>query len=405
VEDNIKIKNGRLNLLTKYEPNTKKHFPHLDSSGDPIIDDDCDCIYEKYTTAGVVSREGFLYGYFEVRAKIADASLSSAFWVIGDCHEIDVFETIGSKNKRNSVASCTHYDYRKDGFCKSTQVANDFNPTAEFHVFGAEWDPQLVKVFVDGQLLHTLPRTGALAAGQWPPPNILKNGNCVQHIWFSNEAFSWEGFPNPADLPKVYSIDYVRVWQRASLCKDDAEWYFGSVTTHTCSGWVAMDKSRCDLFSKGYVKDRCPKTCGRCQGANVPTKSPVALKPYKIHRNKGWCNSGNQLENPNIKSYIQCWTECSNQQYLYVEWFKKVCFCQKTCPCMSDTSVNGRVTLVPRNFKLPKNCCRDRKLKFKNNPKKNCEWAESNNKCPRGKYKKKKIRDYWCPKTCGWCTL
>ena len=130
VAENANIVSGSLKLTTRWDPNNSKHFPHLGDDGKPIIDDDCDCQYETYTSSGVISKKGFQHGYFEVRAKVSEAKMSSAFWTIGDCHEIDVFETVG--NYGDAISSCTHYNYNKNGACRSTTV--DFDPVSPlFH--------------------------------------------------------------------------------------------------------------------------------------------------------------------------------------------------------------------------------------------------------------------------------
>ena len=123
---NIDTKRGSLKLTARWDPDNPQHFPHLDEGGEPVIDDDCDCRYETYTTAGVISKKGFKHGYFEVRAKVSEAKVSSAFWVIGNCHEIDVFETVG--NFDNTITSCSHYDYTKNGACRSTEI--NFDPVS-----------------------------------------------------------------------------------------------------------------------------------------------------------------------------------------------------------------------------------------------------------------------------------
>ena len=70
--NNIQIDdNGILHLSTKFEPNNELYFPHLDEDGNEIIDDDCDCNYEKYTSGALVGKKGFKYGYMEVRAKVS----------------------------------------------------------------------------------------------------------------------------------------------------------------------------------------------------------------------------------------------------------------------------------------------------------------------------------------------
>jgi len=221
--DNARVDdNGILHLTTKYEPNNEKFFPHLDEDDNDIIDDDCDCKYEKYTSAAVVSKYGFKYGYFEVRAKVAPVSMSSAFWAIGECFEIDVFEIVGqpqnddcetndfaSCQNATEMPSCVHKNYNKDGYCKSTDLDNDL--TKDFHVYGADWTHNRIKFYADGKLTHVLKKKTGKKKKQWP---WKKKKDCKMYIWLDNEAFSWQGLPTKESLPADYEIDYVRVWKR-----------------------------------------------------------------------------------------------------------------------------------------------------------------------------------------------
>mmetsp|Transcript_4825 Transcript_4825/g.9560 ORF Transcript_4825/g.9560 Transcript_4825/m.9560 type:complete len:303 (-) Transcript_4825:446-1354(-) len=294
--------------------------------------------------------------------------------------------------------------FRQDGFCKNTKVADDFDPTTQFHVYAVEWDPDFVKIYLNGKILHEMTRIDALARSQWPPASVMKNKNCVQHIWVDNETFAWKGYPVPKNFPRPFTIDYIRVWQRASLCVDDAEWYYQGEKNKTCTGWVAQNKRRCSLFSKGYVTDRCPLTCGLCTSVRTDARTKSPDPPYDVHRNKGYCRSDNELVNTNIILLVDCWNFCSARNYPFADWFQKKCFCQKTCDCMSDTRIENRKTLVPKKFKLPRNCCRNKNMAYEGNKKKNCLWAKRKKYCGKS-YKSKSIKKYWCQLDCGTCKL
>jgi beta-glucanase (GH16 family) len=150
--------------------------------------------------------------------QVAPISMSSAFWAIGKCFEIDVYEIVGKPKKdcevneflqcapTTSMPSCTHSDYNRDGYCKSTDLGQDLS--ADFHVYGADWRRNRIRFYADGVLVHTLRRRKGMKKGQWPKKD------CNMFIWLDNEAFEWSGFPEKADLPSDYEVDYVRVWKR-----------------------------------------------------------------------------------------------------------------------------------------------------------------------------------------------
>ena len=83
---NVRVEDGKLKLQTRWEPDF--HF-----SDEPDADGRK---YENITTAAVISRKQFLYGYMEIKCKAADASITSSFWATGHRSELDVFEFIGS---------------------------------------------------------------------------------------------------------------------------------------------------------------------------------------------------------------------------------------------------------------------------------------------------------------------
>lgn len=107
--DNIKVENGLLKLQVKYEPNF--NFSQKLQNG---------VAFEKYTAAAVISKKQFLYGYMEIRCKVANASVSSSFWTIGKNSELDVFEFFGRLAQRQKVHLekeywCSIHDWGQSG--------------------------------------------------------------------------------------------------------------------------------------------------------------------------------------------------------------------------------------------------------------------------------------------------
>jgi len=201
--ENVRVEKSRLYLTTKWDP---------DYNFSTQIDSDCDCKYEKYTTACVISKNTFHYGYMEIKCKAADASITSSFWATGKDSELDVFEFVGdSKTEDNDrkYPFCVHNwkigGLDVNGWCDEVQV--DWRVADEFHVYGCEWDSTGLKFYADGQLVKDIDKS---EVGEiWCLTNPLK-------IWVDSEAFAWEGFPEPADLPVDYEIEYIRVWEKTN---------------------------------------------------------------------------------------------------------------------------------------------------------------------------------------------
>lgn len=175
----------------------------------------------QYTSARLLTQGLFsqTYGRFEARAKMPyGQGLWPAFWMLGDdidtvswpaCGEIDILETIGTDITDNH----------------GSLHAPSFNPTAiyplpdggsyadGFHVFAAEWEPGVVRFYVDDALYETV--TSAQADG----------GGAVWefdgHPFFLlvNVAVGgqWPGSPdNTTVFPQTLQVDWVRVYEKTA---------------------------------------------------------------------------------------------------------------------------------------------------------------------------------------------
>jgi hypothetical protein len=199
--ENIRIEDGRLKLATRWDPG----YDFVDQ-----LDPDCDCPYETYTTAAVISNSTFLYGYVEVRVKAADASITSSFWATGHNSELDVFEFVGDsawRDRDSTYPFCVH-DWSEAGASWCDEVELDWRVADDFHVYGCEWDESGLKFYADGLLVRDAP--AAEMGSLW----CLDEQMC---IWFDSETFAWEGFPEESDLPVDYEIEYVRTWQHRTF--------------------------------------------------------------------------------------------------------------------------------------------------------------------------------------------
>lgn len=208
---NVRVEDGNLKLMTRWEPG----FDFADEKdkkgtqyGDPIA---------PVTTAAVVSKNRFLYGYMETRSKAINASMTSAFWTLGYQSELDIFEQMGNPKKKgnyqeNHYTSAIH-DWRPDRHETFHTRNKTFENTYEmdsrvadaFHVYGCEWGENYLKFYLDGKLVHEV--TKAEIDPGWVLNNPLE-------IWFDSEIFNWLGYPHEEELPGDFEIDYVRVWQK-----------------------------------------------------------------------------------------------------------------------------------------------------------------------------------------------
>ncbi len=214
VPDEVYLENGCLRLRSRVRDFGSMHY----TSG-------------RVDTKGKLAR---VYGRFEIRARLPGGKgLWPAHWLYPQNRdwpmerlmaeavangnerlipedrpwysEIDIMEFLGHEPK--TVYGTLHY-YTFDGQKKTSSVTwkgtSDY--TKDFHVYALEWEPDAMRWFLDGQLIHTttngIPHT----------PHYLILNTAVGGQWPGNPDAS-------TTFPQFHDIDYVRVYQR--------EGYFG----------------------------------------------------------------------------------------------------------------------------------------------------------------------------------
>ena len=89
---------------------------------------------------------------------------------------------------------------------KSKKIALDFDPSADFHVYGFLWDEKELVWYIDGK-------------------EVFRRGNDrfhrPLHVTFDCEImYSWVGEPKKGDLPQVFSIDWFKYRPLTKNSKD-----------------------------------------------------------------------------------------------------------------------------------------------------------------------------------------
>ncbi|CAA6679659.1 Unannotated [Lentimonas sp. CC4] len=213
VEHNVIQEDGLLKIRSQWEPEFEFYEgkyadgAHNDPYG--VFEDEPLPI----TTAGVITKKRFLYGYMEVRTKAGNSNMTSSFWAIGYESELDIYEQVGNPKIKGDIQGDTwkasihnwsppaQRPTRRFGLKEQL----DHRVADDFHVYAAEWGPTYLKLFLDGKLYY---ETTAEEQGEnWVLNNPLE-------IWFDSEVFKWLGVPHEGELPVDYEIDYLRVWQK-----------------------------------------------------------------------------------------------------------------------------------------------------------------------------------------------
>ena len=164
-----------------------------------------------YTSARIVTKGkfSFKYGKVEVRAKLpSGVGTWPAIWMLGSnidsAHwpasgEIDIMEHLG--RQLNKIYGTLHYPghYGGNANGKTTMISN---ATTQFHVYGLEWSPTVIKISVDGKVYQTVENS----------PEIPFNHN---FFFILNLAMggNFGGPVDPSVTKATMEVDYVRVYQ------------------------------------------------------------------------------------------------------------------------------------------------------------------------------------------------
>jgi beta-glucanase (GH16 family) len=195
--ENARVENGHLILECK-----KERLPLGDNKS------------AEYTSASLTSKTNWLYGRFEIRAKLpAGRGIWPAFWTKGTndarvgwpgCGEIDIMEFVGKIP--GHIYSTLHYPV--DGAPqKDAKGLKTTEPLDQFHIYAMEWFPDRIDFYFDDQNYHTVFTD---KAGKGPENPFRK-----PHYMLVNLALggSWGGPVDNAVLPQQYVIDYIRVYR------------------------------------------------------------------------------------------------------------------------------------------------------------------------------------------------
>lgn len=187
----------------------------------------------EYTSSCMTTRlsQQFLYGRFEIRAKIPVASGSwPAIWLLGNKWEwpqngeIDMLEYYikdgqpsilanvcwGSTERWKAVwdSSVTPFKHFTD---KDPQWAD------KFHIWRMDWDKQFIRLYLDDELLNEIDLSQTQNQGFGSNQNNPFSNKIpgFKHYLLLNLAIgSNGGEPDISQFPLKYYIDYVRVYQK-----------------------------------------------------------------------------------------------------------------------------------------------------------------------------------------------
>ena len=186
----------------------------------------------EYTSSSLTTRlsQQFLYGRFEVRAKIPVASGSwPAIWLLGNKWEwpnngeIDMMEYYIKDGQPSILANACWgsserwkavWDSVVTLFSHFTEKDPDW--ADKFHIWRMDWDKDFIRLYLDDELLNEIDLSKTINGGyQGNIENPFSNSiPGFKHYLLLNLAIgSNGGEPDTTQFPLRYYIDYVRVYQ------------------------------------------------------------------------------------------------------------------------------------------------------------------------------------------------
>ena len=172
-----------------------------------------------YTSARLESRGLFdlKYGRVEARIKIPKGQgIWPAFWMLGTnfeqvgwpaCGEVDIMENVGIEPSK------VHGSLHGPGYSGGSPLTGVYTLpdqahfSDDFHVFAIEWEPRIIRFYVDGTLFETQ-SADSVPAGRW----------AFDHSFYLvlNVAVGgyWPGDPDATtEFPQSMLVDWVRVYK------------------------------------------------------------------------------------------------------------------------------------------------------------------------------------------------
>lgn len=200
---NVREQNGKLVITARREPYVGR-----------------DGVSRQFTSARLESRGRFelKYGRIEARIKLPKGQgIWPAFWMLGndfdrigwpDCGEIDIMENVGFEPSK--VHGSLHGPGYSGGhpLGAAYTLPNDARFSDSFHVFAIEWEPRIIRFYVDGNLYETQTADNVPEGHRWVfdhPFYIVLNVAVGGY---------WPGDPDATTpFPVNMLVDYVRVYR------------------------------------------------------------------------------------------------------------------------------------------------------------------------------------------------
>jgi beta-glucanase (GH16 family) len=175
-----------------------------------------------YTSARLRSfaKQDFLYGRIEARIKVPDTNgIWPAFWMLPSdweyggwpaSGEIDVMESV---NTATTIYGTLHFG-AEGGHDSSgdTYSSGGTNFSNAFHIYRVDWEPTVMRWYVDGNLYHTVTSSSWWSGGGGGLAPFNKRFHILLNVAVGGD---WPGNPDGSSVfPQQMVVDWVRVYRK-----------------------------------------------------------------------------------------------------------------------------------------------------------------------------------------------
>ena len=198
----------------------------------------------------IKTHDAYLYGRFETRMKSTEGSgIVSSFFLYNwdlNCNwpqennEIDI-EMTGNLNQ--SVQFTTHHPYQSS---VTEIVPVPFNPHETMVDYAIEWEPNVVRWFINGELSHEVSHSYI--------PQLQYPMRIFMNLW-AVEALTWTGEWDPTAMPGLSRYDFVRYHAYTPGTGNTGTG--NNFTLEWSDDFNALDATRWDRSEDGNVGPLC----------------------------------------------------------------------------------------------------------------------------------------------------
>ncbi len=201
---NARIENGALIIEARKQTLSRERFS--DWGG------------QSYTSAKLVSRKPYGYGFYEIRAKLpCGRGIWPAIWMLPgsgkwpDNGEIDVMEMVGwDADVVHATLHTGAFNHAK-GTQRGAQKRVSTSCTA-FHRYQLDWGPNAITIGIDGRAHMRVANDQPGGAGAWP---FTRPYDLILNVAVGGDWGGQKGVDDAA-FPQAMTVDYVRYWTPAT---------------------------------------------------------------------------------------------------------------------------------------------------------------------------------------------